>query len=267
MKYLLWFVFSALILHTARTQTQSPQFDYQPHKLPIQQMQLYKKSNLDGTRVGYIAVYLKDSITLESFKWTPGNRAGTLVIAQMDWSRFSVSEFIGMRMQANGEVTQTARLSIAHGAKEANVQIGNMEPSTVLLQHFPWHSYDFDFASLGLVMPFKQSRTTTFEFMISDITRTPSGPVFGEVGKVSLLWQIEEEKFGVACQRYSIDGPGLNNRGGHIWFDQQGQLAGFEIQQADEPGYESGRLERVEVSTMTGTAWEAFKKAKLGADR
>lgn len=264
MKYLFCLVMVGLGLVMSWAQNTSSHFKYDVKKLPIHQMQVYEKSNLDGSRAGFVAVYLKNEKTIESFKWTPGNREGTLVIAKMDWSRFSVAEFVGGRLHANGEVNQSAELFIAPRSMEAQVEIRGMEPSTVALAHFPWHSYDFDFASLGMMMTQKVSSTTPFEFMISDIVRTSAGPVFGEIGAVRLEWQKEELKFDQHCQRYSIDGPGLDHKGGDIWFDEQGRLVGYEIQKPDEPGYESGKLRRVEVKTITIKEWEAFKIRKLG---
>jgi len=249
----------------SRAQNMANQFKYDAKKLPTHQLQVYEKSNLDGSRSGYVAVYLKNEKTIESFKWTPGNREGTLVTAKMDWSRFSVSEFVGGRLLANGEMNQSVELFVGPGSMEAQIEIRGVEPSTVALAHFPWHSYDFDFASLGMMMTQKKSPTSPFEFMICDIVRTTTGPVFGEVGKVRLEWQKEERKFDQLCQRYRIDGPGLDHKGGEIWFDQKGRLVGYEIQKPDEPGYESGKLRRVEVKTITNQEWEVFKRKKLGS--
>ena len=176
----------------SRAQNMANQFKYDAKKLPTHQLQVYEKSNLDGSRSGYVAVYLKNEKTIESFKWTPGNREGTLVTAKMDWSRFSVSEFVGGRLLANGEMNQSVELFVGPGSMEAQIEIRGVEPSTVALAHFPWHSYDFDFASLGMMMTQKKSPTSPFEFMICDIVRTTTGPVFGEVGKVRLEWQKEE---------------------------------------------------------------------------
>lgn len=238
-------------------------FTYDPGKLPLHQAQVYIKSNLDGSHASFVAVYLKEKNVIESFKWTEGNTEGTLVKAKMDWQRFSVSHFEGGRLNANGELNIRAQLSIPEGKNKAEVQIGGTEPSSVRLQHFPWHSYDFDFASLGIVMTQKISTASTIEFMIADIAGEAKGPVFKEIGKVSMREEEKEEKFGSLCQRYHIDGPGLDDRGGKIWFDNQGRLVGFEIQKPDEPGFVSYKLRRIEVIKLSAAEWESFKKQKL----
>lgn len=254
-------VIVSLVFCTAQ-ETSSP-FEYNPNKLPVHQLQVYIKSNLDGSRASFVAVYMKDSATIESFKWTEGNAEGTLVQAKMDWERFSVSHFTGGRLSANGELRTMAQLSVSTGENDAQVQIAGMEPSVVTLKHFPWHSYDFDFASLGIVMSQKVSTATMIEFMISDIAREANGPVFKEIGKVNMKKEVIEEKFGYECQRYYIDGRGLDERGGKIWFDQEGHLVGFEIQKPDEPGFVSNKLRRIEMKRLSVDEWESYKQEKL----
>ena len=262
MKFLLALAF-VIGLTCCQAQNSITEFKYNPDKLPLHQLQLYIKSNLDGSRASFVAIYMKEYDTIESFKWTEGNNEGTLVKAQMDWQRFTVSHFAGGRIRANGELNTMAQLSIPSGSTRAQVQITGMDPSSVELEQFPWHSYDFDFASLGMVMTQLVSTEPTVEFMISDIAREAAGPVFKEIGIVSMRREEMEEKFGNSCQRYHIDGPGLDDRGGKIWFDQQGRLVGFEIQKPDEPGFVNNKLRRVEVKELSVEEWEAFKKQKL----
>ncbi len=263
MKFLLSLVLVIGSLTLCLAQENSSHFKYDPNKLPLHQLQVYIKSNLDGSHASFVAVYMKDSDTIESFKWTEGNSLGTLVRAIMDWQRFSVSHFEGGRLSASGELDIRAQLAVAKETNEAKVQIAGAEPNSVTLKHFPWHSYDFDFASLGVVMSQKVARTPLIEFMIYDIAGGTNGPAFTEMGKVSMKEDGVEEKFGYSCQRYRIDGPGLDERGGSIWFDDQGRLVGFEIQKPDEPGFVSNKLRRIELLKLSVAEWETFKKQKL----
>lgn len=263
MKILCSLVLTLVVLTNCLAQNSVPTFTYDPGKLPLHQAQVYIKSNLDGSHASFVAVYLKEKDKIESFKWTKGNTEGTLVKAKMDWQRFSVSHFEGGRLSANGELNIRAQLSIPEGKNKAEVQIGGAEPSSVMLKHFPWHSYDFDFASLGVVMTQKVSTASTIKFMISDIAGEANGPVFKEIGMVSMKKEEKEEKFGSQCQRYHVDGPGLDDRGGKIWFDEQGRLVGLEIQKPDEPGFVSNKLRRIEVKNLSVDEWESFKKGKL----
>jgi hypothetical protein len=60
--------------------------------------------------------------------------------------------------------------------------------------------------------------------------------------------------------KYKINGPGLDNRGGTIWFDKEGEyLVAFEIKKPDEPGYNSGKLLLEKIIELDADGWEAFK--------
>ena len=76
---------------------------------------------------------------------------------------------------------------------------------------------------------------------------------------------VQEEEFASRQGlNYKIDGPGLDNRGGTIWFDKtDGFLLGFEIDKPDEPGYDSGKLHLKEVLQMDLAEWEEFKLRQI----
>ena len=93
MKFLCSLVLTLVVLTNCLAQNSAPTFTYDPEKLPLHQVQVYIKSNLDGSHASFVAVYLKEKDKIESFKWTEGNTEGTLVKAKMDWQRFSVSHF------------------------------------------------------------------------------------------------------------------------------------------------------------------------------
>jgi hypothetical protein len=87
-------------------------------------------------------------------------------------------------------------------------------------------------------------------------------------GPVTLEFVRRERWNGRETRRYSIDGPGLDQKGGSLWGDlATGMLAGFEIRKPDEPGMESGKLVLVGVEPMTETGWTAFQSTKLSGGR
>ena len=79
-------------------------------------------------------------------------------------------------------------------------------------------------------------------------------------GPVTLAFQGDEERGGRECRRYSIDGPGLEERGGTLWVARGSDpcIVAYEIDLPDEPGMDSGRLELVEVRRMGAEAWDAL---------
>ncbi len=87
-------LFLATLLVPSPALAQTTAFHFNAKRLPVGTVLQYTKSNLDGTNASNIDVYVRDKKEVESFKaWhEPATRA-TLVRAQMDWKRFSVSGF------------------------------------------------------------------------------------------------------------------------------------------------------------------------------
>lgn len=252
---------SGLSVEALIAQSSTELFRFDAKKVPVDKVFLYKKSNLDGSRSSNISVFVSSVDHLESYKWFEEYPGGSLVKATMDWTRFSVQKFESYSVSADGTTDLKGSLELPAGTTAAVIELTGMFKDTISIQHYPWQSYDFDFAGLSMIMPFVRNPQQPLEIMISDFIRTENGPTFGEKGLVKLVWQKNEEKAGRLCRRYTIDGPGLENRGGHIWFDkEQGYLVGFEIDLPDEPGYESGKLMLVEVKDMTLEQWKAFLK-------
>jgi hypothetical protein len=129
---------------------------------------------------------------------------------------------------------------------------------------WPWHSYDFDFASLGLTLPHLVNPESTHVFGRSDFIQDGGPPRFGDLGSVSLAYQGDETRRQTLCRKYRIDGPGLQNKGGLLWADKAGgHIVEFEIAIPDEPGFTSARLVLESVEAMTPEQWAAFIRKTL----
>ena len=254
---LLCFFFNLLI-----SQSLLEKLHFERHKMPIGQSFLYQKSNLDDSRMSHIMVYMSDSVTLESFKWFDQHPGGSLVKATVDWSIFSIKKFQSYNVNENGAINLKAELVVEKEKNRALVEVIGQFKDTVSLNYFPWQSYDFDFAALSVLMPFLQNANESFEFMITDLARTDKGLSFKEIGVVKMEWIEKANKFSFPSNKYKIDGPGLDHRGGFIWFDLEGHLIGFEIEKPDEPGYESGKLKLVKKEKMTPKDWKNWVKHK-----
>lgn len=234
----------------------SKQPDTRVHKVFI-----YEKSNFDGSNKGKIAVYYSSPDQIESFKWHEGNNHATLVKAKMDLKNHTVERFevAGVDHEGNENprgVLEVLEGQIAHIRLGDNYQVFDSVPAA-------WHSYDFDFASLGHAYPsFSRNKSSTFHILDLDLADSP--PKFKDFGTVEMEYVGEEEKWDRTVLKYHIDGAGLDHRGGHIWFDKAGSfLVGFEIDKPDEPGYTSNKLVLVDVLDKTPEQWAAFKVEKL----
>jgi hypothetical protein len=249
-------VAALLLVACAPLRAQESKFAFDAQRLPTGKLFEYRKSNIDGTNASNIFVYVRDKTQVESFKrWhEPATRA-TLVVAQMDWQRWSVQGF--QVFELNCQQEPQPRATLEAGAGEFRVSL-MQEP--VPLTHTPWHSYDFDFTSLSLVMPMLRDPRGTFSFWRSDFEFEPVMR-FVEMGEVTVKFQARETRAGRQTLRYSIGGAGLKNTVGTLWADAAaGTLVEFEIPIPDEPGFKDVRLQLLSTSRMSPEEWSRHKQ-------
>ncbi len=228
------------------------------HESHVQKVFIYEKSNIDGSNKGQIAVYYQQEDQIEAFKWHEGNQHATVVRAWIDQDDYTVRRFEALRTDHLGNENLNGVLEVAVD-RTINIQFGDQQQ---VFQSAPaqWHSYDFDFSSLGYAFRHIRRNNRPISFNILDIDPSQSPPKLKDFGNVVMEFEGEEEKWSRNLLKYHIDGPGLDNRGGYIWFDKSdGFLVGFEIDKPDESSYESGKLVLKEVLEMEKTEWTAFK--------
>ena len=236
-------------------------FRYESGRLPVGRVYRYRKSNLDGSNPSEIALYLASETRIEALKWHAGRPETTLVVAEMDWDVFSARAFKNYQIDALGTRTLVAELETAPDRKRVTVRVRGRELSCDV-ESFPWHSYDFDFASLNVALRYLADPEGAVEFGIVDPVHGPGGPRLGWKGRVTLGYLGAEERAGLECRRYELDGPGLEHRGGAVWVAKGEDvfLVAFEIDLPDEPGMSSGRLEWMESEDWGVEEWEEFVK-------
>ena len=223
---------------------------------------IYEKSNLDGSNLGKIAVYYEQEDQIESFKWHEGNRHATIVRARMDKLNQTVMRFEAFRMDHLGNKNLNGVLQVDEN-QNFNIHFGDNQ-QVYQNTSTNWHSYDFDFASLGYAFRSFTNKEGSISFNILDVDMNESPPKFKDFGSVEMQFIEEEEKYSRTLLKYAIDGPGLDHRGGHIWFDKDGGfLVAFEIDKPDERSYDSGKLLLKEVLEMDESQWSAFKLKAL----
>ena len=230
----------------------------------VHKVLIYEKSNLDGTNKGQIAVYYGKEGTIEAFKWHEGNQQATLVKAWVNQKDYTVRRFESLRIDHQGNENLIALLEVAKD-RVINISFGGQQ---LVFKSAPdqWHSYDFDFSSLGYAFRHIRNKNQPISFDILDIDRDQSPPNLKNFGTVEMIYKGEEKKWSRQVLKYQIDGPGLDNRGGHIWFDKtNGLLVAFEIEKPDEPGYESGKLVLKEIFQKNPEEWAQFKIEKLSS--
>ena len=227
-------------------------------KVPVGKVFIYQKSNLDNTNIGKIAVYYSRIGEIESFKWHEGNSRATVVNAKINSASLNVEYFDAYRLYSDGKIMPRSKLETI-SKNEINIIDGGKE-RRIKIKNIPWHSYDFDFASLGYSYRFIKDKKSENSFNIFDLDSSQKPPVFRDYGVVTMKYHSEEERRSKTLLKYQINGEGLENRGGTIWFDKVGQhLVGFEIQKPDERGYNSGKLVLDRIIELDEKGWQLFK--------
>lgn len=251
-----------LLLAAGPVLAQVAAFRYHPDAAVSGVVLHYRKSNLDGSHASSIDLFLAAPDRLESFKWSAGDTTATLVKAWLEGERLTVRRFESWQV-----TTGTRRMPVALEAKAGTdtltIRVGDRAFHTPV-RLWPWHSYDFDLASLGWAMRFLVAPERPFTVGITDPGPSQTGLTMREFGPVAVTFVRREDRHGRPSRRYTIDGPGLEQRGGVLWVDREtGFLVGFEIQKPDEDEMVSGKLELVGTDPMTETGWIAYQQARL----
>ena len=252
---------AAALLATWTADAQVTALEFRQDRAVKERVFHYLKSNADGSHASEISVFVADGTHIESLKkWgTPDHRA-TLVLAEMDWQRFSVRRFETYELSCNEPPVPKATLQASADGREITISVLDQP---VRVSHWPWHSYDFDFASLNLVLPHLRDPRAGFVFWRTDFIYGDP-PAFGELGEVRLTFEQTETRDGKATRRYAIAGKGLEGTAGKWWSDAAtGLLVEFEIPIPDEPGYNDVRVRLQGSKPMTTAGWAALKQAAV----
>ncbi len=237
-------------------------FSFDSARVRVGRAYEYVKSNRDGTHPTQVTVYSAALDRLESLKWDSGGEAATLVAATLDWERFSIRGFDSRRLRRHQpEVLQG---TLRTDSSAAALRVSFLPDSAIPVRMWPWHSYDFDFASLGAALPHLADRDGRFVFARMDVVYNGDEIGFGDLGPVEVAFEQRERRDGRDTRRYRIGGPGLANTTGLLWTDAvDGTLLEYEIPIPDEPGFNDTRLRLIRTLELSGTEWEAYKRAKV----
>lgn len=247
------------------TEAQVEAFRYDASRVPVGKVYHYLKTNVDGSHPEHVSIRVASPDRIESFKFHPGEPPAALVIADMDWSVFSVRKIDSWHRMGDGERKLMATLTALDGGKRVQVEIPQLGKAaeTIEIGRLPWHVYNFDLASLGFAFRHLIDPKGRFTIGIADPTFA-EGPAFRYRGEAEVAYVGEETRAGVLCRKYRIDGLGLNHRGGFLWVNQaEGHIEDAEIDLPDNPAWQSFKFKLTGVETMDEAAWESFQKKQL----
>ena len=244
---------------------QTDRFDFQPEKIPVGTVYHYLKSNQDGTRPGNISLYVATKDRIISFKHHRGGRSFSYITADVDWEVFSFQKLESAQILADGskQVMGSLEFMADDGQLVLNAPSLGMK-GTVEIPHVPFDCWDFDFSTLNFMFRHRIDPEEDLSIGVVDPTRNNNRPGFAFRGAVDISFLGEEQKNDVACRKYSIDGPGLENRGGFLWVSKAAEhVVELEIGFPDEPGYKDVRLRLDRTENMTPVEWQEFIKAQF----
>jgi hypothetical protein len=252
-----------LLTLAAPASTQVSAFTFDSGRVRVGRAYEFVKSNRDGTHPTQVTVYVAELDRLESLKWDSGGDVATLVAATLDWDRFSIRRFESRRLRRDQpDVVQGTLTTDTSGSA---LRVSSLPDSAIPVRTWPWHSYDFDFASLGAALPHLEARDGRFVFARMDVVYNGDEIGFGDLGPVEVTFEQRERRDGRDTRRYRIGGPGLANTTGLLWTDaRDGTLVEYEIPIPDEPGFIDGRLRLTRTLDLRTKEWEEYKRAKVG---
>lgn len=241
-------------------------FHYQPHKITVGVVYHYLKTNLDGTKPEHISIRVASPTRIESFKFHPGWEPAALVSAEMDWEIFSAVDLESWQTFVTDpkKLAATLRYLPASQAVEVAVPAMGQGPEEMAIPRLPFHIYNFDLASLNFALRHLRDPQAPFTVGLVDPSFKPEGPAFIYRGEVEVVYVGEEQRQGVACRKYRIDGPGLDHKGGYIWADKAGEFfRDIEIELPDNPNWETFKFALYKIDQMDTAAWEAFRRKQM----
>jgi hypothetical protein len=237
-------------------------FRHDPTRVPVGRVYEYVKSNRDGTNAGRVSLYIAGADRLESLKWAPGDTVATLVVATMDWARFSVRRLESWSLVRGA--APTLRAALEADSSGTGVRVSFAPDSILPIRGWPWHSYDFDFASLNLAFADLVQPEAPFTFQRADVVYSESWPPFADMGPVNVRFLRREQRSGTEVRLYQLDGPGLQDQAGRMWVSVQGgYVVEYEFPFPDEPGYTDVRLQLDRIRRATPAEWEELKRARV----
>lgn len=233
-------------------------FEFRPEKIREKTLYHYVKSNQDGTRSSSLYLYVESREQITAFKPDKGSPDSAYITAIMDWGMFCPKRLEARRVDRMGKRRELGQVEFNWDQKKKTVAVeGFGKPLVIPDSGLPVHSWDFDFASLNFSLRHLKKPEDGLTIGIADLDYRASAPGFVYRGQVVLDYLKREERHGIPCRKYSIDGPGLENRGGFAWVSLADEhVVEFEIGFPDEPGYNDVRIRLVEVKTMTSAEWE-----------
>ncbi len=108
------------------------------------------------------------------------------------------------------------------------------------------------------------SAEAPFAIGIANPTYATQGPVFEYRGEATLTYVGEEDREMTPCVKYKIEGEGMKNRSGFVWFDRdEKHIVDLEANLPNHPDWTTLKLKLASKEKLKPEDWKAFMKARL----
>lgn len=224
----------------------------------------YTKSNIDGTHPITVYIHLSSFEEIEALKIHEGGFHGDYVKAEMDWRLFSVERIKSHYVYHDTTKKPQASLRRKESQTYTGEAYAQASPDPVSrfifnVDHYPWHIYNFDLASLNISMRHLKEPEKTFEVSIYDPVFGEAGTTFEYKGEFICDYMGDELRYSHRCRYYQVSGDGVGGAEGDLWVDiEGGHIVDIEVPFPNNPSWESFKLRLQSISNLNPEEWIKF---------
>jgi len=227
----------------------------------------YVRSNLDGSEAERIAVFRRDAIRLEVYKARGKCTDAAFVTAELDLARGQARQLTGGRLRPGAAHEDFAWLTYDPATRRIDARIelpGRTLRDSTTVGPAPWHLFDFDLASLTVLLPARADPTADFSFALPLVWFDPNGgdDFLTDLGRADVRFERVETYAARPALRFRAQGPALGARGGPMWIDKaQGHILGVEWGVPNHREYRDFKLTLTRVDDGGAVAWDKLLRA------
>ena len=224
----------------------------------------YSKSDWDGANKSNVSIYFKEGNWIEFVKWTEDESDITIIPVRIDPQSLGIVEMKNISCDDGGCLEYSEVMT--DGSNSSFVTdfctLGDNLTCNAMLSK----NDDFNWVSL-MVGILTRGEPVTSAFDRYNFSMNDGQLSFGRVGEVEMKYLIKMRKDAVLSHILSINGPGLNNRRGEIWFDANSEvLRGIRVDLPEDDSYNSVTFKFDDMENMSPIEWEYFKNMKVCND-
>jgi len=236
------------------------QFTFQSDRVPLGFRLEYVKSNRDGTNQLTVSAYMSDPNHVQVVKFRDGAVDAPLVIAEMDYATFSATRLESFWLYRDGSRREQATFEQHESRFVATRHFADGRPPQSIdfaVPAAPFHFYNFDLISLGLMLPHLKDAGRDFSIELLDLN-----PAIG--GRMACSFVRVESRNGHGCNRFRVGGSAFRGETGELWVDaSSGLMVDFEHPVPDNPDWDDFRMTLQAIQPMDAAGWTTWLADEL----